>query len=201
MKSLTNRQLQVLNFIKIFIKKHKYPPTIREIAADFNISVKGAYDHIEALKKKNQIKCNLNHSRTIEILEEFDNEVQFIEVPLLGNVAAGEPMFAEENREGTIKIPANVIKKGRHFALHVTGDSMHGAGILERDIAIFLHQPHAENGDIIIALINDEDVTLKRFFKEQNRIKLKSENPAYPPIYTQNIRILGKLQYIIRSYA
>ena len=200
MKTLTNRQTEVLSFLKEFISDHKYPPTIREVAQNFKISVKGAHDHIKALEKKNHIICDLGRSRAIEIVNKETKKVDFIEVPIIGHVAAGVPLFADENYDGVLKISSDNLGKGRHFALHVQGDSMEGAGILNGDTAIFIQRQQAENGDIVVAVVNDEAVTLKRFFKEKHRVKLKAENPIYPPIYTQNIRILGKLSCIIRNY-
>ena len=198
MKSLTKRQKEVLDFIKYYLGGHKYPPTIREIAGNFDISVKGAYDHVKALEKKNKIRCNINRSRAIELVG-TDSDDEFISIPIIGNVAAGVPLFADENQEGTVTLPGNFLRKGKHFALHVKGDSMQDAGIMDGDLAIFLHQNNADNGNIVVAMVN-EAVTLKRFYREKNRVKLKAENPVYPPIYTQNIQILGKLEYIFRKY-
>ena len=200
MKNLTKRQQEILDFIKSFISSHKYPPTIREIASNFAISVKGAYDHVKALEKKQQIHCDIGRSRAIEIVTGEEEAAGFIEVPILGHVAAGIPLFAEENWEGVLKIAAENLTKAKHFALRVQGDSMEGAGILDGDTAVFEQRQTADNGDIVVAAINDEAVTLKRFYKEKNRVRLKAENPIYPPIYTQNVRILGKLSRIIRSY-
>jgi repressor LexA len=199
MKTLTERQGLVLGFIDGFIDERKYPPTIREIAGNFDISVKGAYDHVKALEKKGYIKCDNKLSRSIEIVGK-DGEEELIKVPVIGNVAAGVPLLAEENYETVITVPASRIKGRAHFALRVRGDSMQDAGILDGDTAIFEQRQSADNGDIVVARINDEAVTLKRYFREKNRIKLKAENPVYPPIYTQNVRILGKLQCIIREY-
>ncbi len=200
MKGLTNRQQEVLEFIKLYIVSHKYPPTIREVAEHFKISVKGSYDHIKALEKKKYIKCNVHRSRAIEvILDDEDSNGRVVQVPVLGNVAAGKPLFAEENFDGVVKVPELEIGKGKHFALNIKGDSMQDAGIMSGDIAVINFQNYADNGDIIVAVI-DEAVTLKRFFKEKNRVMLKPENKAYPPIYSQNIRILGKLSYLIRKY-
>lgn len=201
MKGLTKRQREVLDFIKTYIRSNKYPPTIREIADHLHVSVKGGYDHIKALEKKKIIKCNLNRSRAIEIIQDRDiyDEDQFLSVPLLGSVAAGRPLFAEENMEGSIKLPMDFFRGGKYFALSVKGESMIGAGILEGDIAVVRHQSDASNGDIVVALV-DEAVTLKKFFLEKNRVMLQSENPDFPPIYTQNVRILGKLAFLIRNY-
>ena len=198
MKNLTKRQIEVLDFIRIFIESHKYPPTIREIAQNFKISVKGGYDHVKALEKKGVISCDTNRSRAIEIKSK-NNDVEIISIPILGHVAAGLPVMATENFEGYITLPSDMLKNREYFALIVRGDSMINAGILDGDTAIIQQNPTAENGEIIVAMV-DEAVTLKRFYKEKNRVKLKAENDAYSPIYTQDIKILGKLVKILRSY-
>jgi repressor LexA len=201
MKAITKRQQEVLDFIKAYIEGNRYPPTIREISDNFGISVKGAYDHVKAIERKGYISLNTHRSRTIEVLDNGEpQEEPVVSVPLLGNVAAGKPLFAEENYDGSVPVPQQLIGKGSHFALHVRGDSMSGAGIMDGDVAIFRQQPTAENGDIVVATVDDA-VTLKRFYRETNRVKLKAENPKYPPIYTQDVRVLGKLAHIIRSYA
>jgi repressor LexA len=201
MKKLTARQNEVFNFIRYFINDHGFPPTIREVGDRFKISVKGSYDHIKALEKKGYIKCNLKRSRAIEVIggkQEKEN-TKMKTVPILGTVAAGLPLFAEENFDGNVEIPADYTGNGRHFALKVQGDSMKNIGILSGDIAIINHQETADNGEIVVAMVNDA-VTLKRIYKEKNRIKLKSENEEYPPIYTQEARVIGKLSCIIRKY-
>ncbi len=200
MKGLTNRQRQILDFIKEFILVHKYPPSIREIASEFNISSSGAHDHLKALVRKGEISFDSNRSRAIDVKSLSSGRSEILDIPILGNVAAGLPLLAEENLEGYIQVAASALKDGIHFALHIQGDSMQDAGILDGDIAVFIQKNTADNGDIVIARINDEAVTLKRFFKEKNRIRLKAENPVYPPIYSQNVKILGKLQFIFRNY-
>ena len=203
MKELTSRQQEVLAYLDEYISAHKYPPTMREIAGHFGISAKGAHDHIKALEKKNRLRCDMNRSRAIEILSPVEKEEvpdPFVKVPILGHVAAGIPLFATENFDGELSIAADSLKPGPHFALRVRGDSMRDAGILDGDMGVFLQRNTAENGDIVVAMLNEESVTLKRFYREKNRIKLKAENPVYPPIYSQNVRILGKLQRIIRNY-
>ena len=109
MKELTKRQTQILDFIKSFLVEHKYPPTIREIAGNFEISVKGAYDHVKALEKKSQIRCDLGRSRAIEVLGEQTSSPEVVEVPLIGHVAAGIPLLAEENWDGTAFAPERQI--------------------------------------------------------------------------------------------
>ncbi|MBN1525560.1 MAG: transcriptional repressor LexA [Spirochaetales bacterium] len=198
MKGLTKRQKSILDYIKQYILSHKYPPTIREVAERFDISVKGSYDHIKALEKKKFIKCTGNRSRAIEVVW-TEEEHDVARIPLLGNVAAGKPLFAEENFEGTVGVPAGFLNNGKHFALNVRGDSMQDAGIMDGDIAIINYRNVADNGDIVVAML-DDSVTLKRFFKEKNRVMLKAENNAYPPIFSQEIKILGRLACIIRKY-
>lgn len=197
MKELTKRQSEILNYLKAFIDENRYPPAIREVATHFNISVKGAYDHIKALEKKNYITCNNNTSRSIGIVNSSDESS--ISVPILGRIAAGGPLLIEENFDGYIKVSRDLLKNGDHFALNVVGDSMINAGILEGDIAIFKQQQTANNGTIVAAVIDDA-VTLKRFYKESNRVQLKAENDNYSPIYTQNVSIIGKLATIVRTY-
>jgi repressor LexA len=198
MKSITKRQQEVLDFIKSYISGHHFPPTMREISEHFDISVKGAYDHVKALERKHYINLGSNRSRTIEVLDD-DKEDELLAIPILGNVAAGKPLFAEENHEGDLRLPQNLLPKGKLFALHVRGDSMRDAGIMEGDLAVIRQQEAANNGEIVVAVV-DEAVTLKRFYREKNRVKLQAENPAYPPIFTQDVRLLGKLVHLIRRY-
>jgi repressor LexA len=200
MKELTDRQSEVLEYISVFISEHSYPPTIREIGDKFAISVKGAYDHIKALEKKGFIRLVENRSRTIEVVNRKKDDEPAVPIPLIGTVAAGRPVFAEENYNGVVMVPQDMVWGGRHFALSVRGDSMKDAGILSGDVAVIEQKQTAENGEIVVALV-DDSATLKRFYKEKQRIRLQAENPAYPPIYTQEVRILGKLKGIIRKYA
>lgn len=199
MKELTDRQQEILDFLTSFIEKNSYPPTVRETAKAFSISIKGAYDHIKALEKKGAIKLQENRSRALEIISKKEIDNTIAEVPILGAIAAGNPILAEENWTGTIRIPSEYLRSGKCFALRIQGDSMRDAGIQSGDMAIIEQRPTAENGEIVAALI-DDSATLKRFFKENNRIRLQAENPDYAPIYTQDVRILGKLKAIIRSY-
>jgi repressor LexA len=205
MKELTPRQKEVLRFIIGYIRNHTYPPAIREIGDHFNISVKGAYDHVDALRKKGFVRMGDKRSRTIEVLKNGEDSHDLgkpvVEVPLLGTVAAGRPILSEENWEGSIPLHGSMLREGaEYFALNVRGDSMIGAGIVDRDIAVIEKQEYAEDGEIVVAVVDDEAVTLKRFFREPNRVRLQPENPHYKPIYTQDVRVLGRLAHIIRSY-
>ncbi len=199
MKSLTQRQQEVLDFIAGFVEDHAYPPTIREIADRFDISVKGAYDHVKALEKKGKLKLGENRSRALEIVAKERPERSVIDLPLLGAVAAGKPILADENFAGTVPVPAELVRHAPCFALTVRGDSMKDAGIFNGDIAIIEERQSADNGEIVVAML-DDSVTLKRFFRENNRVKLVAENAAYSPIYTQDVRIVGRLRGLIRKY-
>lgn len=201
MKELTERQKEVILFISRFSDEHRYPPTIRDVSRYFGISVKGAYDHIKAIERKGFIRYDENKSRTLEVIgtDEPEPVETTLAIPIIGNVAAGRPLLAEENLEGTVQIPVSMLGRGQHFALHVKGDSMQDAGIIDGDLAIFCQQQTAENGEIIVASVNDA-ITLKRFFRENTRVRLQPENPAYSPIYSQNVRILGKLRCLLRKY-
>jgi repressor LexA len=200
MKELTDRQREVLTFIIRFIDSHAYPPTIREIAEHFEISIKGAHDHVTALKKKGYVK-NDKRSRTMEVIKRDENEGDgIVKIPILGPVAAGVPILAEENWDGAVPVNRGTLRKGsQYFALRVKGDSMEGAGILDGDMAIIEQRNIAEDGEIVVAMVNDA-TTLKRYYREKNRIRLQPENNNYKPIYSQDVRLLGRVAQIIRSY-
>ena len=200
MKELTNRQKQVLDFIAGYIKKHSYPPAIREIADYFSISVKGAHDHITALRKKGHLKQTDKRPRTMGLTHVKPDDSEMINIPILGKVAAGLPVLAEENFDGIIPFHKTMLKKNKnYFALKVIGDSMSGAGIFEGDTAIIERVNVVRNGEIAVALL-DDSVTLKRFFKESTRIRLQPENPLHKPIFSKDVKILGRLSSIVRLY-
>ncbi|GAB1432009.1 transcriptional repressor LexA [Spirochaetota bacterium] len=201
MNKLTKRQEEVLGYIEEFIDENPYPPTIREIASNFNISVKGAYDHLKALERKGRLRAGGGSSRNIEIIGKPSKSGRqlTVELPILGSVAAGKPIFADENYESSIHVPETLVGSARCFGLRVRGDSMMNAGILDGDLAVIEQRQVAEDGEIIVAALEDT-VTLKRFYKEKARIRLEPDNPAYSPIFTQDVRILGKLRGIVRTY-
>jgi repressor LexA len=201
MKELTQRQREVLTFITGYLNTHAYPPTIREIAEHFSVSVKGAYDHVTALKRKGRIRGD-KRSRTMALIDPVRDEGDdFVQVPILGTVAAGIPILAEENWDGAVPIHRSLLKKGSEFfALRIRGDSMEGAGILDGDTAIILKQDIVRNGEIAVVMV-DEAMTLKQFFQETNRVRLQPANPKYQTIYSQNVRILGRVIHILRSYS
>jgi len=200
MKEATERQKEVLDFIAAFVHTHTYSPTIREVADNFSISVKGAHDHLTALRKKGLLKQGDKKPRTMELVRKRDEE-DTVKIPILGTVAAGRPILAEENMDGSITLHRTLLKKARqYFALRVRGDSMEEAGIMDGDTAVIEQQNTAKNGEIVVVMMDDA-VTLKTFYRESNRIKLQPENSRYLPIYCSgDLRILGKLAHIIRSY-
>ena len=201
MKGLTSRQRQVLAFVKSYLEEHGYSPSIRELSDHLEISVKGARDHLTALQKKGAVRFGSGRYRALEVLDSDASQraERMVRIPLLGRVAAGVPLLAEENFEGTVGVSSALLGSGDYFAVRVQGDSMRDAGILDGDTAVVRHQETARNGDIVVATV-EEAVTLKRFFLESNRVRLQAENPDYPPIFTQSLRILGKLSALLRAY-
>jgi repressor LexA len=200
MRQLTERQQEVLSFISDYTKKNSYPPTVREIADFFKISLKAVQDHISALQKKDYISIKPKTSRSIRILQDKTEETFIGRVPLLGTVAAGKPLLSEENLDGYVNLTEPFVRPGKnYFALRVRGQSMINAGILEGDLAVVEQTDSAVDGQIVVAVIDDA-ITLKRYYKESERIRLQPENPAFEPIYCRNARIVGILSNIVRTY-
>ena len=202
MRELTEKQRQVFEYLERYISEQGYPPTIRELGETFDISSKAASDHLKAIEKKGYIRCGQNRSRAIELLKFSQNGPRsalegVVSIPLVGQVAAGLPLVAEENIEEHLSFPKSMFKGDNLFALRVTGDSMKDAGILDKDIAILQKQSTAKNGDIVVALVEDE-ATLKYFYKNEKRICLQPANPSYKPIYVRNTILLGKLVGLYR---
>ena len=200
-RELTDKQQLILNYIREKIADSGFPPTVREIGDRFGITVKGAYDHLKAIEKKGYIKTEQNKSRAIVVLNESDStsESSGISIPLIGRIAAGSPILAEENIEDYLTFPEEMFPNGEYFALNVAGDSMIDGGIFDGDIAIIKKQNTADNGDIVAALL-DNEATLKVFQKTSNAIRLIPKNSAYKPIETRDVSILGKLAAIFRQY-
>ncbi|MFA3782587.1 transcriptional repressor LexA [Melioribacteraceae bacterium 4301-Me] len=205
---LTNRQKEILEFIQQHVDFNGYPPTYREIGKKFNISSTfGVKRHIDALIKKGFLTNESNQSRTLSIIplsnKHIKQQENFISLPIIGRVAAGQPILAEENIEGNILVDISIIKRKTDcFGLKVRGDSMINAGILEGDLVIVSPQKEAASGDIVIALIGDE-ATMKRFIKKENKIILHPENESYADIEisnTENFNIIGKVIGVFRTY-
>jgi len=201
-RDLTDKQQMIFEFIREKINDSHFPPTVREIGDRFGITVKGAYDHLKAIEKKGYIRTEQNKSRAIVILNDSDSAETAssgINIPLLGRIAAGSPILAEENIEDYLTFPESMFTNGEYFALSVKGDSMIEGGILDGDIAIIKKQNTANNGEIIAALLEDE-ATLKIFSKAGNAVRLVPMNSAYKPIECSELSILGRLAAVFRKY-
>ncbi|MCR4953792.1 MAG: transcriptional repressor LexA [Treponema sp.] len=203
MKEITARQQQVLDFIKEFTKENSYPPTVREISEHFGISLRAVQDHIIALQKKGQLSQSQKRSRSIRVISDPNEEEKQLyvgKIPLLGTVAAGRPLLCEENLDGYVNLTEPFVRPGRsYFALRVRGQSMINAGILDGDLAVIEQANTAVDGQIIVAVIDDA-ITLKRYYKESERVRLQPENPAFQAIYCTDVRIVGILSNIVRTY-
>ncbi|MBO4440229.1 MAG: repressor LexA [Spirochaetaceae bacterium] len=204
MKALTECQQESLRYIRDYTLENSRPPTIREVADHFGVTVKAAQDRITALRKKQFLAPSDNCSRSLRVLIDIDEKEkensEMVSVPLLGTIAVGKPLICADNTEGRIFVPSSFLRKdSEYFALTVKGESMSQAGILDGDTALIQQCETAEDGEIIVVLL-DDTITLKRYFKEPSRIRLQSENPDFKPIFCQDVRILGRLSTIIRIY-
>ncbi len=202
MKQITERQQEVLSFISVFTKNNSYPPTVREIGEHFDISLRAVQDHITALQKKGFLALTQKKSRSLRVLA--DNSVEpdtfMSRVPLLGTIAAGRPLLSEENLDGYVNLTEPFVRPGKtYFALRVRGTSMINAGILEGDLAVIEQTSVAVDGQIVVAVVDDA-ITLKRFYKEASGIRLQPENPAFEPILRKDVRVVGTLSNIVRTY-
>lgn len=202
-KQLTKKQQRILKFIKDFIERHSYPPSYGEIAEYFKVRKPTILDHINALQKKGYLRKQTYRARTIELTEKFPvARPDFVEVPIVGKIAAGSPLLAVENIEGTIKIDRSVLKEVDSFALWVKGNSMIGAGIQDGDLVIIKMQPVVEKNEIAAVLIDDE-VTLKYYQADADAIKLTPANSQMKPMIiprgTKEVRVLGKAIGLFRK--
>ena len=198
METLTRRQDEILNFIKEYIVSHGYPPTIREIGAAMGVNSPATiHAHLNNLEKKGVIKKDDSKNRAIELLVENEfahpQDDLTVEVPLLGKITAGSPIEAIEHPDEYFALPAYLIPKNKEvFTLNVSGTSMINAGILDGDIVIVERKNTANNGDIVVAMTDENEVTLKTFYKEKDHIRLQPENDTMEPFIMQNVTILGK---------
>lgn len=200
-KENSDKQTQIYNFLIEFTKSKGYPPSVREICQAVSLkSTSTVHGHLKRLEKKGLIYRDQTKPRALEIVELSNEEKELIDIPIVGKVTAGMPILATENIEDMFQIPINYVKHNNDlFILKVTGDSMIEAGILDGDLAIIEQKNVATNGDIVVALIENE-ATIKRFFKENEFIRLQPENKNYEPIIVEDCSILGKLVGIYRAY-
>ena len=197
---ITKRQKQILDYITKYIKRNEYAPSLDETRRHFRLSsIATVHQHIEALKEKGYLRKIENQPRSIE-LNQKKKVSDLVAIPLLGTIAAGEPIEAIENKE-TIEVPKSQLSKsGEHFALQVRGNSMIDEGIFDGDTVIIRKQPDAENGETVVALISGNEVTLKKIYKEKGRFRLQPANPSLKPIYTKELIIQGKVLRVIRNF-
>lgn len=197
---ISAKQQEILEYIKETILKKGYPPSVREICEAVHLkSTSSVHSHLETLEENGYIRRDPTKPRTIEILDDNFNLTrrEMVNIPVLGAVAAGQPILAQENIENYFPIPAELLPNQQTFMLRVKGDSMINAGIFNGDQIIVAQQETAENGEIVVALL-DDSATVKRFFKENGHFRLQPENDAMEPILTDSVQILGKVIGLMR---
>jgi len=197
---LTKRQKEIFDFIRRYGSKYGYPPTVREIGKAVGLhSSSTVHAHLANLEKVGLLRRDPTKPRAIELLvDRAKRAVRGPGLPLVGQVAAGEPVLAEENIEEYLDIPAVVGGESGDYVLRVRGDSMKDAGILEDDYVVVRQAKDAKNGEIVVALIEDE-ATVKRFYREKDRVRLQPANKAYKPIRTRDAQVLGRVVGVFRS--
>lgn len=194
-----DNQQKILEFIKSEVQTKGYPPSVREIGDAVGLkSTSTVHGHLTRLEKKGLLHRDSMKPRAMEVLgEDVYSRVSAVPIPLVGRVTAGMPILAEENIEESIALPESLVGEGTFFILHVIGESMITAGILDGDFVVVRQQPDAKNGDIVVAMIDDE-ATIKRFFKENGVFRLQPENPTMKPIIVPEVTILGKVVSLFR---
>lgn len=215
MEPLKERERKILIYMKNEIKAKGYPPTVREICSDLNIkSTSTTHKDIANLEKKGYIKKDPTKPRALMIMDpdSFPNpkDLSFpessssatVDIPIVGRIAAGTPIFAEENIEDTFPIPAKYATKGTNYMLTVSGDSMIEAGIFDGDLILVEQQNTARNGEIVVAMIDgiESEATVKTFYKEFDHIRLQPENSSMQPIIVRDVQILGKVKGVFRYF-
>jgi repressor LexA len=200
---LTKRQQEIFDFIKKYSAKYGYPPTVRDIGKAVGLaSSSTVHAHLANLEKIGLLRRDPSKPRALELLdravEGVKDLVQPNGLPLVGHVAAGQPVLAEENIEDYVEVPAVAGGEDGQYLLRVRGDSMKDAGILEGDFVVVRPQDTADDGDIVVALVGEE-ATVKRFFRENDHVRLQPENPAMEPIRSKEVRVLGEVVGLLRK--
>jgi repressor LexA len=200
MEPLTKRQAEILAYITDYIADHAYAPSYREIGQHFGLSSTATVaEHVESLKAKGYLSHEENLARSIQVNRIAQAVEGFFSIPLLGAIAAGRPIEAVQTNE-TIDIPRDMMGNNI-YALRVKGESMIEDGILSGDYVIIEQSRTAKNGDIVVALLDRENVTLKRFYKEKDHIRLQPANSSMRPMYVRKVEIQGKVKGLIRKFA
>lgn len=197
----SSKQLEIYEFIKNQVNAKGYPPSVREICEAVNLSsTSTVHGHLTRLEKKGLIRRDPTKPRAIELLQEPHNKKEMVDIPIIGKVTAGIPILAQESIEDYLTLPLDFVNSSNElFILKVQGDSMIEAGIHDKDLAIIEKTSVAANGDIVVALIENE-ATIKRFFKEDGHVRLQPENSTMEPIIVDDCKVLGKLSGIYRKY-
>jgi repressor LexA len=200
--NLTKRQREILDFISEFLRANGYAPSIREIGERFKLNSPATiHAHLENLKSKGMLKNTYNEARSIELMPITVNWSQAIELPLVGLITAGEPIEAIEEHD-TIAVPSDFVSDNvNSYVLKVKGQSMIEEGILDGDYVIIERNPSPQNGDVVVALLNNAYATLKKFYRETNRIRLQPANASMKPIYAKDPLIQGVVRGVIRKFA
>ncbi|WP_018922445.1 transcriptional repressor LexA [Salsuginibacillus kocurii] len=209
MKKLSKRQQQILEYIKHEVKEKGYPPSVREIGEAVGLaSSSTVHGHLSRLEKKGLIRRDPTKPRAMEVLELEDEQSQAAPtisegraayVPVIGKVTAGQPITAVENIEEYVPLPDHMVGDDQVYMLTIEGDSMIEAGIFDGDQVIVRYQQNADNGDIIVAMTEEEEATVKRFFKEADHIRLQPENSSLEPIILETCTVLGKVTGVFRN--
>jgi repressor LexA len=210
-ENLNPRQREILDFLSIHAQSHAYPPTVREIGHAVGLSSSSTVqNHLNTLEQRGYIRRDPTKSRTVEVVgvepapsRSAGLPLRSVAVPLVGRIAAGGPILAEQNIEDTITLGHDIAGGDDSFALRVHGDSMIDAGIHDGDLVIVRPQHDARNGDIVVARVEDEqtgeaEATVKRFFREPNRVRLQPENSTMDPIYVRDLSIDGRVVAVVR---
>jgi len=199
---LTPRQLQVLTLIRDYQNKHGYSPTMQELADMLGVNKVTVFEHVTGLEKKGLLRRSRHRARSLELTEHgravFPDDSRHT-LPLVGHIAAGSPIEAVENRE-SVDLEDLFASRNDAFVLRVRGDSMIDEHIRDGDLVVAEQRSTARNGETVVALLEDGDATLKKFYRENNRIRLQPANPAYEPIYVDNVQIQGVVIGVIRTY-
>lgn len=201
-RRITAKQEEILTYIKNEILERGFPPAVREICQAVGLkSTSSVHSHLESLEKNGYIRRDPTKPRAIEILDDSFNLLrrELVNVPVVGTVAAGQPILAEQNIDSYFPIPAEYMPNEQTFILRVKGDSMINAGIMNGDQVVVRQQPSAENGDIVVALV-DDSATVKTFYKENGHIRLQPENDTMDPIIVDDCQILGKVFGVFRFF-
>ena len=206
---LTGRQQEIWQFLTEYVGSHGYPPTVREIGEQVGLaSPSTVHAHLANLERAGYLRRDPTKPRALELLRDRPSSVgaesaEVHKLPLLGSIAAGAPLLAEQNVDDYLAVPEPLSRGGEEFLLRIRGDSMIDAGILDGDIVVVRRAQEARNGEIVAALVGDDEsaneATVKRFFREGSRVRLQPENAALEPIYAPHVQVLGKVVGVFRS--